>query len=165
MRIRTLLERASILTAGLFLKRAVNYPFDYVLYPLMLLWLGYLWGGLVMILLATVLNLLIIWAYDWSKTDWLLIETLKEVRHGDSENRWQKIVRALLRKGDIPAFFVLSLDDPVTTMLYLRHGVREYNGMSARDWWIFVASTVVSNLYWILGIAVVLESITWVIAQ
>lgn len=145
------------------MKRVINYPFDYVLYPAVIVWLGYVWGGLLMTVLVTFLNMLIIWAYDWSKTDWLLIETLKEVKTEESDTRWMRIVRAILKKGDIPAFFILSLDDPVTTTLYLRDGIREYNGMRSRDWWIFIASSIVSNLYWILGIAIVMESLRWVI--
>jgi hypothetical protein len=65
-----------------------------------------------------------------------------------------------LRKGYVPAFFILSwIEDAIVVTLYLRHGVNQFNGLSRRDWMIFWASTVVSNLFWILSVVSVLELI------
>ena len=117
-----------------------------------------------MTILSVFLNLLIIRAYDWSKTDWLLIETLKGLREDQSPGRWKQFIRKLLRKSDVLAFFVLCFDDPITVTLYLRHGSHQYNGMSARDWKIFFAATVVANLYWIIGWSAVIEGAKWLIS-
>lgn len=152
-----ILKRAVTLGAGLAMKRAVNYPFDFLLYPVMLLWLGYAWGGLVMTVLSVFLNLLVIMAYDWSATDWFLIEELKGFRENQPEGKWKRLVAKFLRKGDVAAFFILCLDDPITVTLYLRHGAHQYNGMRRRDWGIFLAATVVANMYWIFGWTVALE--------
>lgn len=153
------LKRGTTLAAGLVMKRVFNYPFDYVLYPFVMWRLGYVWGGLVMTFLSVFINLLIIATYDWSKTDWLLIESFKSFREGKSEGKWKRFVfvSKILRKGDVPAFFILCLDDPITATLYLRHGVYQYNGMSRRDWKVFVAASIVANLYWIIGLAAVIE--------
>lgn len=123
----------------------------------MMIWLGHVWGGIVMTMLSVLLNLLIITGYDWAKTDWLMIEALKQVRADKSAGRWRGFVGGLLRRGDVPAFFLLCLDDPITVTLYLRHGSYQYNGLSPRDWLIFVAATVVANFYWIVGWAAVIE--------
>ena len=146
---------------GMAMKKGLEIAFDYALYPAVLIWLGYIWGGITMTALAVVLNLLIIRAYDWAKVDWLFIEKLKYIREDDSlELPWLlRWFRPLLKKGDIPAFFILSLDDPVTATLYLRKGAFKYNGLTRRDWNIFIAANLVSNLYWILGIAAMIESI------
>ena len=71
------LESWLTLAAGLVLKRAINWPFDFILYPFMIYRLGPVWGGLVMTLLSIPFNLLTIRGYDWSKTDWLMIERVK----------------------------------------------------------------------------------------
>ncbi len=35
---------------------------------------------------------------------------------------------------------------------YMRHGAHQYNGLSKRDWWIFITSTVIGNVYWTLAV-------------
>lgn len=58
----------------------------------------------------------------------------------------------LLKKSDLLAFLFLSIkEDSFVTMVYLRHGSHQYNGMSARDWRILLASHAVSNIYWTLA--------------
>jgi hypothetical protein len=81
-----------LFVAGFILKRAINYPFDFVLYPAALFWLGTVTGGLFMMALSVVFNTLLIRAYDWSETDWLAIEAIKEFR--DSEDDEEEDVRA-----------------------------------------------------------------------
>jgi hypothetical protein len=57
----------------------------------------------------------------------------------------------MLKKGDSAAFLFLSIkEDAFITMVYLRHGSHQYNGMSGRDWRIFIASLAVANAYWTL---------------
>ena len=157
-----ILKRALLVGAGLAMKQAINWPFDLILYPLMMLWLGHLWGGIVMTILSVFLNLLVIAGYDWAKTDWLLIEALKQIRDDPPSNGWRGLVGRLLRKGDVPAFFILCADDPITVTLYLRQGSYQFNGLSGRDWRIFLAATVVANLYWIVGWAMVIEAVHFV---
>jgi hypothetical protein len=154
---KSFLKRALTLCAGLAMKRAINYPFDFLLYPTMMIWLGNFSGGVVMTILSMVLNLIVISAYDWSKTDWLAIETLKELKETENLGFWKRLVHKLLHKNDTLAFFVLCFDDPITTTLYLRHGAHQYNGMSRRDWKIFLLATVVANAYWIIGWSSLIE--------
>ena len=54
-------------------------------------------------------------------------------------------------------FLVLCLDDPTTVTLCFRRG--KYSGMERRDYILFILATIVSNLYWILGILAVGEGI------
>lgn len=157
------LKKGATLGAGIFLKKALSYPFDYILYPLMLIWLGHIWGGLVMTVLSIPFNLFIIRVYDWSKIDWLLIETAKAVRYEEAKSGWRGFVGRTLRKSDVLAFFVLCFDDPTVVTLYLRHGSNQYDGMSRRDWKIFLAATVVANLYWIVGWVAIIELWRWVV--
>lgn len=147
--------------SGIAMKKTMEFVFDYVLYPFTLAWLGYLWGGIIMTAAAIILNILIIRAYDWAKVDWLFIEEIKSIRDNGEHVRLPRglnWLKPVLRKGDVPAFFVLCLDDPVTATLYLRKGSHLYNGLNRREWLIFWAANIVSNLYWIIGIAAVFET-------
>lgn len=148
------------LFTGLAMKKLMEWAFDYVLYPFTLAYVGYLWGSIIMIALAVIVNYLIIRAYDWAEVDWLFIEEIKRIRDGEDVQltgilKWFK---PLLKKGDVVAFFVLCADDPVTATLYLRKGSHLYNGLNSREWFIFWAANVVSNLYWIGAIILTLES-------
>jgi hypothetical protein len=143
---------------GVFLKKSIDYGFDYLAYPVALISFGYLWGGVVMTVLSVGLNLAVIRAYDWAKQDFLLLETLKGLQASEEDGRLHRLVVALLRRGNLVAFFLLSwVEDPIVVTLYLRKGTHLFNGLSRRDWLIFIASTLVSNLFWIVSVASVLE--------
>lgn len=125
--------------------------FDYGIYGLIIATLGPVRGGLLMIAVSFLLDLMLIRFYDWSKTDWLGIEALKDIRENPARTRLGKLLQWLLRKGDAVALVVLSLKlNPFNVMLYLRRGAHLYNGMARRDWVVLIASTLIGNLYWIL---------------
>jgi len=150
------------LAMGITLIRGLNYPFDYILYPIVMLWLGNLTGGLLMVALSLLLNTAIIGLYDWSKVDWLLLEKVKHLQHQDVGQGWLVRALRLVSRNKALTFFVLCLDDPVTVTLYFREGSYRFNGLNSRDWRIFLAATVVSNMYWIAGWAGVIELGRWV---
>lgn len=139
-------------------KKVLDYGFDYVLYPATLLYLGYWWGGVAMTLASVVLNIGLIRFYDWTQRDLLMIERLKDLRSKVSEKGHGSILSKVLLGSDIAAFFVLSvIEDPAVATLYLRRGSYQYNSLSRSDWLVFIGSTMVANLAWILGISTVYE--------
>ncbi len=143
---------------GFTLKKSSDYAFDYVVYPVVIISLGYVWGGVVMTLLSVAMNILIIKAYDWAKQDLLMIELLKSTIHQDKDGMRFLLLRKFIRNNNIAAFFFLSwVDDPIVVTLYLRKGSYQYNGMSFRDWNIFLGSTVVSNMFWIISLGSIIE--------
>jgi hypothetical protein len=148
---------------GQAILRAINYPFDYILYPIILLSLGSVTGGLLMFLLSLIFNVVIIQLYDWSKVDWLLLEKIKQMQQRDDSDGWWMRVLHTVRKNKVLTFLVLCIDDPVTVTLYFREGSYQFNGLRARDWRIFLAATVVSNLYWVLGWVGVIEFFRWIL--
>jgi hypothetical protein len=149
--------------AGVAIKKSLDYGFDYALYPAALIYFGYFWGGVLMTIASVLLNLAVIHAYDWSKRDWLMLETLKELKNISEDQGVGGLVGWVLRKGDMPAFFILSwIEDAIVVTLYLRQGVNRFNGLSCRDWIIFAASTVVSNLFWTLSLVSVIEFVQYV---
>ena len=129
----------------------IGIGFDYLIYGTTIAVLGPIKGGLLMIAVSFLLDLLLIRFYDWSKTDWLGIEALKAVRDGAATSSFQRTLQWILRKGDAVALVALSFKlNPFNVMLYLRHGAHLYNGMSRRDWLVLIASTLIGNVYWIL---------------
>jgi hypothetical protein len=120
-----------------------------VLYPLVVYKLGLLHGGLVMGALSIADCFLLLKLYDWLKRDWLGLETIKGLRGYSGSSNWRIALAWLLSKGDAVAFVTLSLRfDPFVTTAYLRRG--NYNGMTLRDWRIFLGSALISNVAWAL---------------
>ncbi len=89
------------------------------------------------------------WLYDLLKRDWLGIETIRELRDGNTKGPIRRAITKIMRWGDVPAFFALSLYfDPFITVTYLRR--TRFGGMGRREWVIFLASWALGNGSWIL---------------
>lgn len=141
--------RAAQWIMGVVSYKLLDYTFDYALYPWVIYKLGLVKGGLVMATLSLCSCLLTLRVYDWLKRDWLGIELVKALRNYDGTSRWRRALRWLLNRSDGVAFVALSLRfDPFITTAYLRHG--SYNGLSSRDWRIFLGSVLLSNAAWAL---------------
>lgn len=154
--------RVAELTAGITVFKLSNNAFDYALYPFVIYKLGIIKGGLIMTFLAAVINILCLKFYDWSKRDWLGIEVLKGMKGYEGGNRLVRFMSGILKKSDPAAFFFLSIkEDAFITMIYLRRGSHQYNGMSARDWRIFLASLSVANIYWTLAAYMGVSFVEW----
>lgn len=150
------------ITTGITANQILTILFDYMLYPSIIYYFGILIGGAVMTTLSFLICLLILRLYDWSKRDWLGIETIKEMRHYHGQSRALLFLSKLLNKSDLIAFFILSINfDPFIVTVYLRKG--KFNGLSKHDWLIFISSLLVSNLYWIIACFLGVTLIEWLI--
>jgi len=126
-----------------------SYIYDYLFYPYMIWRFGLLKGALIMIPLSTFVCYLLLLFYDWSKRDWLGIETIKQIKEREAKTTIGKITAWILRKSDLFALLLLSIQfDPFITTVYLRKGSNQYNGMSRRDWKVFFGSAAIANMYW-----------------
>ncbi|MFA5745060.1 MAG: hypothetical protein WC887_02495 [Candidatus Paceibacterota bacterium] len=106
-------------------------------------------GGLLMSSLSASVCILYIRLYDWSGRDWLGLELLKQARDGEAKGKVMKVVQWAARRGDWVAFIVLcAFTDPFEVTVYMRRGVEQFNGLTARDWKIFWASVAFVNLFW-----------------
>jgi hypothetical protein len=151
------------LTVGITTFKLTSYVFDYALYPFVIYQFGIIKGGLLMTFLASVANILCLKFYDWSKRDWLGIEALKVMKRYEGGNRLVKFISGILKNSDPIAFLFLSIkEDAFITMIYLRHGSHQYNGMSGRDWRIFFSSVAISNIYWTLAAYMGISVVEWV---
>jgi hypothetical protein len=90
--------------------------------------------------------------YDWSKKDWLGIETLKSLKNYDGAAKLGRMAAWVMKQGNPEIMLFLSIKyDAFITTAYMRKGSYEYNGLSKRDWTIFGVSFFISNLYWTLA--------------
>lgn len=145
----SLKERAGILGVGLLGNHLIDLAFDYGLYPVVMWHLGLVWGCLVMTALSALVCYISFILYDWAKKDWLGIEAIKELKDGSSAGRFSQMMRRLLNKSKWLAFVALSLKfDAFITVLYLRQGSYQFNGLTRKDWIVFWSSVLVSNIYW-----------------
>jgi len=141
-------KRAAELATRFLTWKAVDYAFDYALYPFVIWKLGPWAGGTVMAVLSLLFCLFLLRLYDWLGRDWLGLEFVKGLRFYEGRSRWRRGLAWLVARGDFAAFIVLSVKyDPFITTTYLRRGA--YSGMKRRDWGIFLASWFVANALWI----------------
>lgn len=159
--ISTAKERIAVLGVGLLANWLMVNGFNYLLYPFIIWKLGILNGGIAM----TVLSFLVCYAtllfYDWSKKDWLGIETIKDVKSYDGNKKIGRLTSWIMRKSDPVIFLFLSIKfDPFITTAYMRHG--KFNGMGRREWAIFMGSLLISNVYWTLACFMGITLFEWV---
>jgi hypothetical protein len=155
--------RVAELAVGFATSYGINAAFDYLLYPFVIYKLGILKDGLVMTALACLVNILTLKFYDWSKRDWLGIEAVKGVKDYKGTSKIGQLTAWILRKSDLVVMVFLSIkEDAFVTVIYMRHGSHQYNGMSRRDWWIFLVSLAIANLYWALAAYMGISVVEWV---
>ena len=145
-----------------------DYAFDFVLYPFVIAKYGILWGAPVMTMMSFLVCYATILFYDKTKKDWLGIETLKAIKDFSPKSIPKNIMGGLLtkitngfgeftawilKKSDLVVMTALSIQfDPFITVAYMRHGSHQYNGLSKRDWKIFLISLLIGNIYWTMAV-------------
>jgi len=150
------------LSAGIFLNRLMIYAFDLLLYPAIIYKLGIFKGGIVMTLLSFAACILILKFYDWSKRDWLGIEAIKGLKGYDGDKKARRITAWFMKKSEPVVFLFSSIKfDPFITTAYMRHGAHQFNGMSRRDWKIFIGSLIIGNAYWTLACYMGITLVEW----
>ncbi len=162
-------KRGLLLGSGIGLKMLMDGPFDYVLYPIVMWYTStyygsWLLGALIMTLASIPLNWFQVRLYDAAKVDFFSLEALKAFEAEDSPDatRWQRFqnwIKRRMRQSKIFAFLVLSWNDPFYVVVYFRHHEQAFQGMTKRDWLIFMAATVVANGYWIVLVLLGIETV------
>jgi hypothetical protein len=148
-----LLNRLLLFLTGATTFTVINYSFDFVLYPFALYKLGVVVGFFTMMLLS----FLFCWGYfiiyDYLKRDFLGIEYSKEKMNDiiNNQNRVgiKLVIVKILRKSNVILFIFLSIYfNPFVAVAFNRKGNFAYNGLSARDWRLFILSVIISNGFW-----------------
>lgn len=148
-----LLNRLLLFLTGATTFTVINYSFDFVLYPFALYKLGVVVGFFTMMLLS----FLFCWGYfiiyDYLKRDFLGIEFSKEkmssIIASEDSVGLKLLLARVLRKSRALLFVFLSIYfDPFVAVAFERKGNFAYNGLSARDWRLFILSLIISNGFW-----------------
>jgi hypothetical protein len=143
-------------TAGLI--AAVNWLFDYPFSGWAVWHFGPLYGGIIIVTIALVLNYGIVLWYRTTKSDWFGMEWLRaqEALHSPA---WSgRIVRLLLRKSRLLAFTAIAvLLDPIYAFIYQRGRITGTQ-LTVGDWWWFGLANVMGILPWMVGVTAVIET-------
>ncbi len=161
-------KRVGIIGVGVFTKWLISWSFDFLLYPLIIKLFGFFAGTGTMIILSFFACYAQILFYDKTKKDWVGIETLKEVKDFKPlmlpESAIGKFFISLINQiGNFSAWIMKTSDalffvflsikfDPFITVIHIRHGAHKYNGLSKRDWKVFIASLLIANFYWAIAV-------------
>jgi len=158
-------ERLSILGIGIIGNQAMVYAFNWVLYPMVIWWLGLGAGFAVMTVLSFLVCYGLILFYDWAKQDWLGVETIKELRGYCGDNVAGRLASWIMKRSEPVVLIFLSVKfDPFITTIYMRQGAGQYNGMVGRDWKVFIASLIIGDLYWAIAVFTGISIIEYLLA-
>ena len=131
-----------------------SWLFDNVLYLYVIFRMGAVAGGALMTLLSLLICTATLIVYERMRIDWVGSGLLAELSATPNPPLWLRIVDWAQRRGSAVIFLALSIfQDPFITTAYFRQG--RFDGLDKRDWRLFLASVVVSNLYWTLRSTVV----------
>ena len=126
-----------------------SWLYDYLFVSFILWKYGNIEGGVIVMFASIIVDLLTLQFYDWLKKDWLALETLKEAEN--KQRRLGAVIHWLHDKGAMVTIIVLSiLTTPFIVTAFMRKGANRYDGMRVRDSSIFIVSSLISNLYWIV---------------
>lgn len=159
-------HKIGLIAVGHTAKKIEEHIVDWLIYGVVVTYCTITWGGFygslaafaIMTPVTAALCYLYIRLYDWAGIDWLGLEALKELREENGSGFFAKIIYRIAHHGGVLAFVALSIyGDAFMTTVYFRHGSRAYRGLTRRDWVVFLGSVVVSNAYWTLRWAVIVE--------
>ena len=144
-------QKVKIFFLGITGSASIAWIFDYLLYPFIIWKVGILYGGLLMTILSMIVSYGAIYYYDKFKKDWLWLEAIKELKEYEGGSKIGKISSWILKRSEFVMFILFSIrSNPFVTTMFMRHGARKFNGMTARDWKIFFLSLIISNFFWLL---------------
>lgn len=147
-----ILKKLAMWTMGISTYYYLTWVYDYVVISGLILYFGILIGTIIAVILSFIIDYLTLLFYDWSKKDWLALETIKQGE--EYTGFFGKLVKFTRNKGLILSIFILSLtSNAFIVTVYLRKGSNNYNGLTKRDWFVFVLSSLITNFYWVFLIA------------
>lgn len=151
------IKKISTVVIGRTLKEIYNHTIDYVVYPLVLLKLGYWTGLVVMIFVTAAENFGMLLLYTKMRIDWLGYEYVQSVKDwATTKQGLKKFIGKLVRKSDFILFLLLStLRDSFETTAYFQPDIKS---SKAKTGLIFISSVLIGNLYWSLGVELFINS-------
>lgn len=140
---KTALKQAGVVGFGFLSYHALNALYAFIFCPYIIWKLGMLYSILIMFLMLIVFCFIAIKIYDRSKSDWLLIDTVKEKLTKEGGNKITKTIAIILKKGEFALLIVILFWDPTITVLYYRKDARSpKNGTERKIFFLFVTSAL-----------------------
>ncbi len=132
--------------AALIATESFGHFFDFAVFPFVLLWLGSVWGWVLLTLFSFVINYYFIRIYKRVGLD-ALVKWIHDIKGGEAKGIWEVFMRHVFRLGHIPTFILLSWEDPSKAFFYLRgHKLKEK--FSVVDWQVMILATAVGTAIW-----------------
>jgi hypothetical protein len=151
--VSTLKKKLGTITVGFLTIEVLNHAFDWVAYPLAIGFLGAVKGGILMTVVATLMNYGLVIIYNKTKQDWFGFEWLRLKREEHANTLEGKVLRTALRIGHWPAFAFLSWEDPFKAFVFIRGRKEPGQKFDRTDWLVFLGSNLLGNLIWILMVS------------
>lgn len=141
----------------LFIGHVANFfmteGFDFIIYPMVIAYFGLVKGAAIMWVLSFLLCYGTILFYNWSKTDWLGIEMVKETLDVEHSSLFVRLLAKANHYGKWAVLIFLSITtDPFICVIYMRRSSHGYHHMNKRDWTVFWLSFIISNLWWTFAV-------------
>lgn len=154
-------QRLAQIGTGHALYATFNWFFDNVLYVYVVYTLGMVKGGALMMAASFVQCAVTLVVYQRMRIDWVGTGLLAEIRARRERTRLE---RALVWASERHPAFIFTLlcvfQDPFITAAWFKQG--SFERLTRRDWALFSAAVVVSNLYWILLASLIGQAIATV---
>ena len=149
--------------SGIGLYSTINLIIDYPTYGIAIWAFGPIKGGVLMGMATFIIDIFSIKFYDWTETDWLAIELLKyKLNKCLIVASKYTVIKRCTTLIMLVTIVVMSLKfNPFIVTIVMRQGAFAYNGLSRRDWMIFIFSFLIGQIYWIVLITTGVKLIMW----
>ena len=97
-------KKAGIIAASFTVVEVLNHAFDFIMYPLVIGFLGPWKGGAIMTILALVMNYGLVVFYNKTNRDWFGFEWLRLQKQEEAKSGSGRILRHILHFGHWPAY-------------------------------------------------------------
>jgi hypothetical protein len=148
-----------------------NRVYDWGFYPFAIWYLGYIWGSLVATLGSFVSCAVLYYLYDVMKVDWLRANAARSLSNKANNNTFEKFFawigspKKTLRDRVAGVSLFIALNwavDPLIVAIFFKQ--KHFEGLTTKDWLIFLASVTTANLIWVAQIASVIVGLKWLIS-
>jgi hypothetical protein len=147
-------RRLAHIGTGHALYAAFNWGFDNVLYVYVVYTLGMVTGGALMTALSGIQCAATLLVYQRMRIDWVGSGWLAEIRRKPRRSRLESLLVWAGNGHPVLLFTLLCVfQDPFMATAWFRHG--SFERLTRRDWSLFGAAVLVSNLYWICVASVI----------
>lgn len=157
------------ISIGLTIYESFNAAFDLIFYPVVITTLGVVRGAALATAISLAVNILIFWAYDRLRIDWLGAHALRQLEHEENKSNIEHLITWLGKKKTAwyeklvsPIVFVgLTLPiDPVIVAIHYRR--QHFKGVTVRDWALLLAATIAANIWWAAKLGIVIAGIEFI---